>query len=154
MFLDKPRDLWRDRNSRLGQLRPDQRRPEERRAIKLVSQHLFAIFAYPWRRNSGRSRKGQANANRFAGSSVTGSGLLGGDGFGAPAPVSDAGLPGERRKIEGRRRLARVATERKTRSSATHRYSMNLSWISLFWKVSRNCRGERDSEPRPSGATR
>jgi len=29
-----------------------------------------------------------------------------------------------------------------------------FSWISLLWKLSRNFRGERDSEPRPSGATR
>jgi hypothetical protein len=50
MFLDKPRDLWRDRNSRLGARTSYARTSDDRKKgeqFKLMSQHLFAVFACP-----------------------------------------------------------------------------------------------------------
>jgi len=63
--------------------------------FKLVSQHLFAVFACPWRLQFGPKSEGTSDCQSFRPQLSYRIRVVGfGDGVGVPALVSGAGLPG------------------------------------------------------------
>jgi hypothetical protein len=91
MFLDKPRDLWRDRNSRLGARTSYARTSDDRKKgeqFKLVSQHLFAVFACPWRLQFRPKSEGAIECQSFRRQLSYRIRVVGfGDGVGVPARI-------------------------------------------------------------------
>jgi hypothetical protein len=60
-----------------------------------VGQHLFAVFACPWRLQFGPKSEGTSECQSFRPQLSYRIRVVGfGDGVGVPAPVSGAGLPG------------------------------------------------------------